>query len=225
METQNKLQKVLLEEKDPEKQELFVHELNTVSDSLIYTINDLSKDFHESNDYDRISEYVIDFKRSADRLSTIKRQFLKLGSYDLIGKQIIDMKSYVKSYFKVSPHRSKISDNITDKEFGIEVDVFEFAVLLDNLITNAADNGADEINFSFEDDTSTLLISSDTAPIKIQPVQDIFELGISSKEYGTGVGLYIVKEICDEYGWGINVEEKEKYVIFKIAMKGVENAD
>ncbi|HFI0578136.1 TPA: ATP-binding protein [Streptococcus suis] len=225
LENQNTIQKLLLEDKNPDKQELFVHELNTVSDSIIYTINDLSRDFHESNDYDRVSEYVIDFKRSADRLSTIKRQFLKLGSYDLIGKQIIDMKSYVKSYLKVSPHKSKISDNITGQEFGIEVDVFEFAVLLDNLIVNAADNGASEIRFSFDDDTSTLFISSDTAPIKIQPNQKIFELGISSKEYGTGVGLYIVKEICDDYSWSIDVEENEKYVVFKITMKGTENAD
>ncbi|HEL2459648.1 ATP-binding protein [Streptococcus suis] len=225
LENQNKLQKILLEEKDPDKQELFVHELNTVSDSLIYTINDLSKDFHESNDYDRVSEYVIDFKRSADRLSTIKRQFLKLGSYDLIGKQIIDMKSYVKSYLKVSPHRSKISESITDTEFGIEVDVFELAILLDNLITNAVDSGATEINFLFEDENSTLFISSDTAPIKIQPVQNIFELGISSKAYGTGVGLYIVKEICDEYGWEIDVEEIDKFVVFKITMRGVESAN
>ncbi|MGT2716066.1 sensor histidine kinase [Streptococcus respiraculi] len=223
LESTNAIQKVLLEEKDPEKQELFVHELNTVSDSLMYTISDLSKDFHRTNEYERISEYVIDFKRSADRLSTIKRQFLKLGSYDLIGKQVIDMKTYVKSYLKVSPHRDKIITEISGDEFGIEVDVFEFAVLLDNLITNAADNGANQIAVGFEELNNTLYISSDTSPIskKNAPVEKIFDLGVSSKEYGTGVGLFIVKEICDDYGWAIRVDDDGEFVSFSINMKEV----
>ena len=63
LETQNILQKVMLQEKDPEKQELFVHELNTISDNLVYTISDLAEDFQKTKEYDRVSEYIIDFKR------------------------------------------------------------------------------------------------------------------------------------------------------------------
>lgn len=223
LENVNTLQKVLLNEKKTDKQELFVHELNTVSDSLRYTISDLSKDFHETNDYDRVSEYVVDFKRSADRLSTIKRQFLKLGTYDLIGKQLIDVKSYVKSYLKVSPHRNKICDEMNDGEFVVEVDIFEFSVLLDNIITNAADNGAINIKVGFNDSNSTLYISSDTSPIKFKHTNKIFELGVTSKDYGTGVGLYIVKEICEDYGWRISVTDNGKWVEFNIVMKEVKN--
>ncbi len=189
LETQNTIQKVMLQEKDPEKQELFVHELNTISDNLVYTISDLAEDFRKTKEYDRVSEYIIDFKRSADRLSTIKRQFLKLGTYDLIGKQLIDIKSYLKSYLKVSPHRKKIIDEIIPGEFGREIDVFEFAILVDNLISNAIDNNATFINFSFLDNENKLIISSDTAPIKVEPIENIFDLGVSSKNFGTGVGL------------------------------------
>ena len=198
LETQNTIQKVMLQEKDPEKQELFVHELNTISDNLVYTISDLAEDFRKTKEYDRVSEYIIDFKRSADRLSTIKRQFLKLGTYDLIGKQLIDIKSYLKSYLKVSPHRKRIIDEISPGEFGREIDVFEFAILVDNLISNA---------------------SSDTAPIKVEPIENIFDLGVSSKNFGTGVGLYLVKEICDEYNWKIDVSQDTTNVNFEIKME------
>ena len=218
LETQNTIQKVMLQEKDPEKQELFVHELNTISDSLIYTISDLAEDFRKTKEYDRVSEYIIDFKRSADRLSTIKRQFLKLGTYELIGKQLIDIKSYLKSYLKVSPHRKRIIDEIGPGEFGKEIDVFEFAILVDNLISNAVDNNATFINFSFLDNENKLIISSDTAPIKVEPIEKIFDLGVSSKNFGTGVGLYLVKEICDEYNWEIEVSQDASSVNFEIKM-------
>ena len=219
LETQNTIQKVMLQEKDPEKQELFVHELNTISDNLVYTISDLAEDFRKTKEYDRVSEYIIDFKRSADRLSTIKRQFLKLGTYDLIGKQLIDIKSYLKSYLKVSPHRKRIIDEISPGEFGREIDVFEFAILVDNLISNAIDNNATFINFSFLDNENKLIISSDTAPIKVEPIENIFDLGVSSKNFGTGVGLYLVKEICDEYNWKIDVSQDTTNVNFEIKME------
>jgi molecular chaperone, HSP90 family len=218
LETQNTIQKVMLQEKDPEKQELFVHELNTISDNLIYTISDLAEDFRKTKEYDRVSEYIIDFKRSADRLSTIKRQFLKLGTYELIGKQLIDIKSYLKSYLKVNPHRKRIIDEIGPGEFGKEIDVFEFAILVDNLISNAVDNNATFINFSFLDNENKLIISSDTAPIKVEPIEKIFDLGVSSKNFGTGVGLYLVKEICDEYNWEIEVSQDASSVNFEIKM-------
>ena len=219
LETQNTIQKVMLQEKDPEKQELFVHELNTISDNLVYTISDLAEDFRKTKEYDRVSEYIIDFKRSADRLSTIKRQFLKLGTYDLIGKQLIDIKSYLKSYLKVSPHRKRIIDEISPGEFGREIDVFEFAILVDNLISNAIDNNATFINFSYLDNENKLIISSDTAPIKVEPIENIFNLGVSSKNFGTGVGLYLVKEICDEYNWKIDVSQDATNVNFEIKME------
>ena len=206
-------------QEEREKQELFVHELNTISDNLIYTISDLAEDFRKTKEYDRVSEYIIDFKRSADRLSTIKRQFLKLGTYDLIGKQLIDIKSYLKSYLKVSPHRKRIIDEISPGEFGREIDVFEFAILVDNLISNAIDNNATFINFSFLDNENKLIISSDTAPIKVEPIENIFDLGVSSKNFGTGVGLYLVKEICDEYNWKIDVSQDTTNVNFEIKME------
>ena len=144
---------------------------------------------------------------------------MKLGTYDLIGKQLIDIKSYLKSYLKVSPHRKRIIDEISPGEFGREIDVFEFAILVDNLISNAIDNNATFINFSFLDNENKLIISSDTAPIKVEPIENIFDLGVSSKNFGTGVGLYLVKEICDEYNWKIDVSQDTTNVNFEIKME------
>ena len=64
-----------------------------------------------------------------------------------------------------------------------------------------------------------LIISSDTAPIKVEPIENIFNLGVSSKNFGTGVGLYLVKEICDEYNWKIDVSQDATNVNFEIKME------
>lgn len=82
---------------------------------------------------------------------------------------------------------------------------------------NAQDRNASTINLFFEDDNSALHVVSDTGPIEIKPIEDIFSLGVTSKRRGTGLGMYICKQICQDFGWDITVSESSNnYVDFKI---------
>lgn len=72
-------------------------------------------------------------------------------------------------------------------------------------------------SFYFEEDNSAMHFMSDTGPIEIKPLDDIFKLGVTSKRRGTGIGMYICQQICSDFGWEISVSELEKnYVDFKI---------
>ncbi|HEL2422540.1 TPA: ATP-binding protein [Streptococcus suis] len=219
LENQLHLTEIVFSDREPEKQELFAHELNMVSNDLSYTIDKMTEDFQKRKEYEKVVNYIIDYKRSSDKLKTIKNQFLKLNTYDLIGKRRIDLKGYISSYVKISPYRKNMELNLGNGQYEIEVEVFELGVLFDNLVTNAFDNEAKLLKINFNDENRCLTFISDTAPIEIEPVEDIFKLGISTKKpHGTGVGLYLVQEICDEYNWEIKVNQTDDNVIFKIKM-------
>ena len=48
-------------------------------------------------------------------------------------------------------------------------------------------------------------------------IENIFNLGFTTKTYsGTGIGMYLCKEICKEFGWNITVTSIGNLVDFRI---------
>ena len=86
------------------------------------------------------------------------------------------------------------------------VHIFDLGMILDNFIINAMDQLADRIIFKFEDEENKLIISSNK-PLSPEIVDkdDIFRLGFTTKENGTGVGMYIIKQTCKKFKWEIKV--------------------
>ncbi|KIL27420.1 hypothetical protein B4133_0197 [Bacillus altitudinis] len=221
LKNQNNMKDILLSESDPKRQKVLVHELTIISNELIYTIEDLSSQFSNSKEWVRILPYMKGLKKYSDKLTTIKKQFLRLNNYDIIGKQTIELKSYIRSYLEtVSLSRGKIEIKIGSIPFMAKVEIFDLGVLLDNFINNAAERNASFIKVEFHDHSSELHIISDTGPIEILPSEDIFKLGVTSKKNGTGIGMFLVKEICEEFGWKISVSSHENIVVFTIKLKG-----
>ncbi len=220
LKTQNNMKDILLSESDPKRQKLLVHELTSISNVMIYVVEDLASDFSNTKEWERILPYLKDLKKNSDKLITIKQQFLKLNNYDIIGKQTIDLKSYIRSFLKtIRLSRGELQISIGDTPYLSKVEVFELGVLLDNLITNAVERNASIIRVEFEDNTNELHILSDTGPIEIKPIDNIFNLGITSKKNGTGIGMYLVREICEEFGWSISVNSYQNIVDFIIKLE------
>lgn len=214
LDTQNKMKDVLLSESDPQRQKLLVHELSTISNVIDTTVSDMTNDFREQDERNRISKYVNNLKYSTTKLDVIKNQFLRLNDYDIEGGKMINIKSFISSYLKTIPlnKRRIVCDQLNDKPYEADVDIFEFGVLLDNILQNAMDRSATYINFCFDDDIGELNISSDTGPISIKPIEKIFDLGVSSKDDGTGVGMYLVREISKKFGWSVSAKSDKMKV-------------
>jgi signal transduction histidine kinase len=220
LKNQNNMKDILLSESDSKRQKLLVHELTIISNDLIYTVEDLASDFSNSKEWIRILPHLKDLKKYSDKLTTIKQQFLRLNNYDIIGKQTIDLKNYVRSYLEtVRLSRGEIQINIGTTPYMSKVEIFELGVLLDNLIANAAERNASFIRVEFHDHTSELHIISDTGPIEIKPIDKMFNLGVTSKKNGTGIGMFLVKEICEEFGWIISVSYHQNIVDFAIKLE------
>ncbi|MDK7171714.1 hypothetical protein QP409_08555, partial [Streptococcus oralis] len=47
---------------------------------------------------------------------------------------------------------------------------------------------------------------------------DIFRLGFTTKENGTGVGMYIIRQTCKKFKWGIKVVSNTEETSFIIEL-------
>ena len=212
-EEENKRKDVLIESNNSAQQNLLAHELTGIYKNIDSVNKKLAVDFKLTDEFERVSKYVVSLKKSSGKLYTIKNQILKLNTPEVKGKKYIDVKKYIKSYL----------DSLSYKDFEILVDfsanshmsrvhIFDLGMILDNFIINAMDQLADRIIFKFEDEENKLIISSNK-PLSPEIVDkdDIFRLGFTTKENGTGVGMYIIKQTCKKFKWEIkvasNVEE------------------
>jgi two-component system sensor histidine kinase PilS (NtrC family) len=78
--------------------------------------------------------------------------------------------------------------------------------LLDNARRHASDTpGAIRLTLAARDDGSALLtVASDGEPIPPDVERYLFEPFFSTRSRGTGLGLYICKELCERYGASID---------------------
>lgn len=217
LDLQNKMKDVLLSEQDTRREKLLVHELSVVSNVIDTATNDMVSDFQKSDDFSRISKYIYNFKYSTTKLDIIKNQFLRLNDYDIEGGAVINIKGYLSSYFDNVPlNRRRIKNNIGPKPFEANVDVFELGVLVDNILQNAIDRDANYIRVEFDDSLKQMSFISDTGPILVEPIDEIFKLGVTSRDDGTGVGLFLVHQIATKFNWRVYAESRGKEAVIVI---------
>jgi len=113
----------------------------------------------------------------------------------------------------------KISSQLQDKTFNIIPQRAE--LLFSNLISNAIKYSMPDTKITIELTNEYFSISDEGVGIKEEKLQEIFELykRESNLAGGFGIGLNIVKQICDEYGIKIEVKsELDKGSSFKLLL-------
>ncbi|WP_242257751.1 ATP-binding protein [Streptococcus thoraltensis] len=206
-----------IESSKPARQDMLFHELGKVGSELNGTVKKMIRLMDES-ELEKFSDAIYKLRRTSDKLSSIKKQILRINFETYSKTEKIEIKTYLKSYIENTVHdTSKIKISAGDGSIEQKISIYDFGTLIDNLLMNAQDRNASTINLFFEDDNSALHVVSDTGPIEIKPIEDIFSLGVTSKRRGTGLGMYICKQICQDFGWDITVSESSNnYVDFKI---------
>jgi PAS domain S-box-containing protein len=81
--------------------------------------------------------------------------------------------------------------------------------LLENLIGNAVEHGGPGVTVTVGDLPSGdgFYVEDDGEGIPADERADVFELGYSTAEDGTGVGLRIVEQVAEAHGWTVTVTE------------------
>lgn len=89
----------------------------------------------------------------------------------------------------------------------IQADRSRLKQLLENLIRNAIEHGGDDVAVIVVEMDDGFYVADDGPGIPAEERDDVFNVGYSEKEGGTGFGLSIVKEIVDAHGWEVRVAE------------------
>lgn len=91
----------------------------------------------------------------------------------------------------------------------IEADPARLQELLENLVRNAVEHVGTDVTITIGELPDGFYIADDGPGIPLDKQDDVFEIGYSTSESGTGLGLHIVQEIVHAHGWEITVRTDE----------------
>ncbi|MFB6176729.1 MAG: GAF domain-containing protein, partial [Halobaculum sp.] len=89
----------------------------------------------------------------------------------------------------------------------IRADRSRLKQLLENLIRNAVEHGGEDVTVTVGELDDGFYIEDDGPGIPEGARDDLFEVGYSTTEDGTGFGLSIAKQVADAHGWTIGVTD------------------
>ena len=151
----------------------------------------------------------------------------KIGAFSI--KEVIDEAlSLFKEQLKV--HNIKVILEIDEKLKAIGYKN-QFAQVLMNLIKNSKDafdeidipNKYIKISTSADEDYEYIYLEDNAGGIKQEIINKIFEPYFTTKNTGTGIGLYISKMLIEDMKGKIYVESKENKTIFTISLIKAKN--
>jgi PAS domain S-box-containing protein len=207
-------------------------EINWCSQSL------LSEEAGEINEGQR--SYLKNIQESTQKLIKITDVFLQTTILDLemfiINPEEVDVVPFLKKI--VGSFKEKIDEkkiNLTeeyDKSIVLENDPRALSIIFKNMILNAIEYSPEEglvdISLKKEEDMIVFKVGDNGCGIKEEDKNKIFakfyrsEKARSMKAYGTGLDLYIVKELVDKMKGKVEVESPnpkfQKGCLFRVSL-------
>jgi len=182
-----------------------LHDFNTPLASLRLNSSMLKREIGENEKVNRIEQSVDNVLNLQNHLrSYLKNHDMQQEEFnlrELLQKRIeILQKNYPSIHFNMDINHIYL---LTNKE--------AFTRIIDNILTNAAKYNKEDgyVNIVCEKSTQTLNIIDSAKGIK-NPNR-IFERFYKEQERGIGIGLHIVKKLCDELGIKINVKSSSTH--------------
>ena len=106
----------------------------------------------------------------------------------------------------------------------IQADRSRLKQLLENLIQNAVEHGGPNATIRVGELPNGFYIEDDGPGIPVEDRDKVFDVGFSTNQDGTGLGLNIVKQIADAHQWEVSLTDgQDGDSLFEI--KGVEFID
>jgi signal transduction histidine kinase len=178
-----------------------LHDFNTPLSSMRINLKLFKKEVGDNQKIERMENNIQTLLSLQHNLKTFlsgtQTQVEALDIADIIGKRV--------PYFTVL--YPDITYHIQMEPFYIKVNKDAFVRVIDNLLSNAGkyNKAFGQVRIEME---GMLLYIKDTGK-GIQSPTKVFERYYKEQERGIGIGLHIVKKLCDEMRIPIKIESKE----------------
>jgi signal transduction histidine kinase len=199
------------------------HEVNNHIAIIMSRTDYLNLEFQKYPELLKYSEDLEVVLDQSSKISEINGNILKYSKKSKIEYQAINLANVVKEFAKVyKPLLLKknilLNIDISLDDNTIHGNSIQINQILTNLVTNAADelmdNGEISISLSSSNENEVVLEVKDNGPgIGESLLEEIFSpfFTTKTKKNNTGLGLYIVKKICEQHKAVIICESKINY--------------
>ncbi|MFN3568251.1 MAG: ATP-binding protein, partial [Caldimicrobium sp.] len=154
---------------------------------------------------DRAIQYVKKVKEVYEKMSHLVLELFILSRGDIKKEEFIELSSFLEEWVVLLLRGTKIQVNFKklEKNLYVPIQQSHLLSLISNIVINAKEamNNLGEltVNLYREGDFAVIEISDTGKGIPEELVDKIFEPGFSTKPYGTGLGLFVVKKILETY--------------------------
>ena len=177
-----------------------LHDFNTPLSTLRLNLSMLKSELGESKKINRIENAVQNILNLQSNLRSY------LTNHEL-QKEEFDLKEFIKERVALIEKNYKgVEYRIDVPSYRVELNRDSFARIVDNILSNAGKYNKKEgkVDISYE---ANRLIIKDTGK-GIKNPKKVFERFYKEQERGIGIGLHIVKKLCDEMGIKISLSSE-----------------
>ncbi|WP_144906198.1 PAS domain S-box protein [Halobellus captivus] len=155
------------------------------------------------------SEHLDTVARTHDRMNALIDDLLTLARKGKWGtsRDPIDLASFAATCWRnVATANATVEIRIDGTVRG---DPTRLQQLFENLFRNAVEHGGPDVTVTVGSMDDGFYVADDGSGIPAEHRSDVFEMGYSTAESGTGFGLNIVAKVADEHDWTVSVTESE----------------
>lgn len=177
---------------NPSRQKVLEHDLGIVIKRLEKSLQSLD-DFLPTVNDEKFKNSLASISICLSRIKGIRNLTLKTNG-DINSKEVINFGDFLEEYSKIDDTLGvNVSVNQIEK-FELEIDKFDLTTIYDNLLSNAI--GFDAKSFDIFTYSNRVEFISDSYHGEDIDIPRVFDFGYSTRRKGTGMGMYIVKQVC-----------------------------
>jgi signal transduction histidine kinase len=153
------------------------------------------------------SDHLDTVQQSHDRMATLIDDLLALAREGDHVSEIerVDLNELAQTCWQNVKTKQATIQIVT--EGTIRADSGRLQQVLENLFRNAIEHGGEHVTLTIGDTADGFYVEDDGPGIPEEDREEVFDVGVSTSEEGTGFGLSIVREVVTAHGWDITVTE------------------